>query len=77
MRRHGVHRSQEFGCHQESEKRVPHAACPWRGQVAKSGRPVQRVELDEAQLVGDLLILYREARAYSAAARCLGEGGLR
>ena len=34
-----------------------------------------RVELDQDQLVGELLSLYREARehrAYSAAARCLG-----
>ena len=34
-----------------------------------------RVELDQDQLVGELLGLYREARehrAYSAAARCLG-----
>ena len=34
-----------------------------------------RVELDQDQLVGELLSLYKEARsngAYSAAARCLG-----
>jgi phage terminase small subunit len=37
-----------------------------------------RVELDQDQLVGELLSLYREARehrAYSAAARCLGMVG--
>ena len=34
-----------------------------------------RVELDQDQLVGELLSLYKEARsngAYSAAARCIG-----
>ena len=37
-----------------------------------------RTELDQDQLVGELLSLYREARehlAYSAAARCLGMVG--